>query len=331
MDKSNNQQPISHHYVPQFYLRQFSNKRGKEYSIYTFDKILKKVFLTNIKKVCCEDYFNDLIDGIPYSYYEVLNNESKSGKKIKKIKTVRDYIELKDDEEPSYLAPPEILFQNNEDEFSKVYREILKLEDISQLSDYDRALTATFIIYQWKRTKAQRNFIKNIILNFIKKQIAMADSAENIRDLVLFYYNDIFLRYLHINNVLRTEDMLEGFLNMGWTLYINETDFPYYTSDNPIAVENITEIEQYKASQIRDGFKIYFPLSPKICLLLYDPAFYKYPTKILDIDIQSVREKNKLQVDNSMRQIFSCDNISLANEFTNNTPFIDASNLKSSN
>lgn len=85
MNKSNNQQPISHHYIPQFYLRQFSNKRGKDYSIYTFGKILKKIFPTNIKNVCCEDYFYDLIDGIPNSYYdEFLIKESKFGKKLKK-------------------------------------------------------------------------------------------------------------------------------------------------------------------------------------------------------------------------------------------------------
>ncbi|MDR7665318.1 DUF4238 domain-containing protein [Methanosarcina sp. Z-7115] len=121
MNKSNNQQPISHHYVPQFYLRQFSNKRGKEYYIYTFDKVFKKTFQTNVQNVCCEDYFNDLIDRIPNSYYESLINESKSGKKLKKINTVKDFIELRDDEEPIFIKPPEILFNVNENEFSKIY------------------------------------------------------------------------------------------------------------------------------------------------------------------------------------------------------------------
>lgn len=43
--------------------------------------------------------------------------------------------------------PPESLFNVNETEFSEVYRKIIDLEDISQLSDYERAVTATFLIY----------------------------------------------------------------------------------------------------------------------------------------------------------------------------------------
>ncbi|MDR7665317.1 DUF4238 domain-containing protein [Methanosarcina sp. Z-7115] len=202
-----------------------------------------------------------------------------------------------------------------------IYRKIIDLEDISQLSDYERAVTSTFLIYQWKRTKAQRNFIKNIILNFVKKQIAMTNSVEYIRHLALFYYDDFFLKYLHILNVLNSEVALKVFFGLGWTLYINKTNLTYWTSDNPFAIENITEIDQNEPHQIREGCKIYFPLTPKICLLMYDLSFYEYPSRILDTDIQNVIEKNKLQVDNSMRQIFSYDDISPANEFTNSTHY----------
>lgn len=119
----------------------------------------------------------------------------------------------------------------------------------------------------------------------------MANSVEHIICLVLFYYEDIFLRHLHISNVLYTDLAFEVFFGLGWTLYINKTSLTYWTSDNTIAIENITEIDQNEPHQIRDGCKIYFPLSPKICLLMYDPSFYKYPNKIFETDIQSVIEK----------------------------------------
>ncbi|OEU41134.1 hypothetical protein BGV40_16705 [Methanosarcina sp. Ant1] len=232
-------------------------------------------------------------------------------------KSIKELYELIGDKELTFFMPLEKIFDVNETDFNRVYKKIIDLEDISQLSYQDRAVTATFLIHQWKRTKAQRNFVKNIIINFLKKQIEIANSDEYIICLDFLCNNDLILRYLHIRNIVNIEDAFKGFLNMGWTLYINKTNFPYWTSDNPFAIENITEIEQNNAMQIRDGFKIYFPLSPKICLMLYDPFFYKYPSKIFDIDVKSVSEKNMLQVASALRNVFSFDNTSLINELIN--------------
>lgn len=335
MSKPKNPEPISHHYVPKLYLRKFSNKKGKEFYLYSFDKELKKVYSNNINNVCCEDYFNELIYGIPNSYYDDLINEIGPDERIKKVKSkeelydmigneeiekaksIKELYELIGDKEQTFFMPLEKTFNVNETEFNRVYKKIIDLEDISQLSDQDRAVTATFLIYQWKRTKVQRNFIKNIILNFLKKQMEIANSVEYILCLYFLCNNDLLLRYLHILNIVNIEDAFKAFLNMGWTLCINKTNFPYWTSDNPFVLENIIEIEQNSAMQIREGFKIYLPLSPKICLMLYDPFFYNYPSKIFDIDVKSVSEKNMLQVASSLRNVFSFDDISLINELIN--------------
>jgi len=326
MNKLINQQPISHHYVPQFYLRQFSTKKGKEYSIFTFDKTLKKIFISNIKNVCCEDYFYDFMDKIPYSYYEKYPvNESKSGKKLKKINNIKDLAELKDNEEPIFCASPETFLNRVETEFSKAYKRILELEDLTELNNYEKAATAMFVLFQWKRTRAQREFIKGLIRNFAIEQIGKTNSVEYIRFLVSLCYLDIPPRYFHLNIIFNIDNELDIFLRSGWTLYVNKTSLPYWTSDNPVAIENTTSIDPCKPHLIREGCKIYFPLSPKICLLIYDTCFYKFPPKILDTDIQSVIEKNKLQFEKSMRQVFSINDISLANELINKTPFVSNS------
>jgi len=90
---------------------------------------------------------------------------------------------------------------------------------------------------------------------------------------------------------------LEVFLRIGWTLYINKTNLFYWTSDNPVVIDNITNFDLYKARQIREGCKIYFPLSLKISLLVYDSSFHEYPSRILDTDPQSIIEKNKLRIE----------------------------------
>lgn len=261
--------------------------------------------------------------GIPNSFYDKFSSidESKSGKKPKKIKNIKDLAELHDDEEPIFSMTPESFFSDIESEFSKVHRKIIDLEDLSQMSSYEKALSATFLIFQWRRTTSQRDFIKNVILNFTKEQIGKTDSAEDIRFLVLLNYIDFFPRYFHMLTMFNIGIALEVFLRMGWTLYINKTNLSYWTSDNPVVIDNITNFDLYKARQIREGCKIYFPLSPKISLLVYDSSYHEYPSRILDTDLQSIIEKNKFQIDNSARQIFSHDDISLVNEFINIVPF----------
>jgi hypothetical protein len=45
------------HYVPRFYLKQFSIRKGKEQYVYCFDKSQRKQFEVNIRRVGCESYF----------------------------------------------------------------------------------------------------------------------------------------------------------------------------------------------------------------------------------------------------------------------------------
>ncbi|AYK13852.1 MAG: DUF4238 domain-containing protein [Methanosarcina flavescens] len=320
MSKSNGQQPISHHYVPKFYLKQFSTIKKKEYHIYTLDKYTMRHFKTNINNVACEDYFYDIIKGKPdYFYKEFLNilkvDESKLNKVYKEIKNLKDLAQLNAGEEPLFVISPEQFFSVLETEFSKVHKKVINSEDLAQLSEYEKLLFALSVFFQYRRTKAQRDNIKNTARRFIIERIGKAKSANEIETLVRLLYMEELPPYLHITAMISTMEMnINVFLSMGWTLHINKTGLPYWTSDNPIAVDNITDFDPYKECQIRKGCKIYFPLSPKVCLLIYDLSSYEYPSKILDDNLQSVIDKNKFQVNNSLRHIFSRDDISLTEE-----------------
>jgi len=320
MSESNGQQPISHHYVPKFYLKQFSTIKKKEYHIYTLDKYTMKHFKTNINNVACEDYFYDIIKGkSDYFYKKFLNilkaDESKLNKVYKEVKNLKDLAQLSVDEEPVVVISPEQFFSVLETEFSKVHKKIISSEDLAQLNEYEKVLFALSVFFQYRRTKAQRDDIEKSIRRFLIEQIRKTNSVKYIELLARLIYKKELPPYLHINAMLSTMEInLEAFLSMGWTLYINETSLPYWTSDNPVAVDNITDFDPYKECQIRKGCKIYFPLSPKVCLLMYDSSSYEYPSKISDDNLQSVIDKNKFQVNNSVRHILSCDDISLTEE-----------------
>ncbi|AKB32417.1 hypothetical protein MSSIH_1727 [Methanosarcina siciliae HI350] len=319
MSESNNQQAISHHYVPKFYLRLFSTMKKKEYYIYTFDKYTMKNFRTNIENVACENYFYDIIKGSPPSFYEQAflafeAKESEFGRVCKKIKSLKDYSQLSGDEKGVFADSPEKFFSVLETEFSRVHKKIIYSADLTQLSEYEKVLFALSVFHQYRRTKAQRDNVENTIHRFIIEQIGKAKSAKEIETLARLLYMKELPPYLHLKAMVSTmENNVNAFLSMGWALYINETNLSYWTSDNPVAVENITDFDPYKECEIQKGCKIYFPLSPKIYLLIYDSSIYEYPSIVSDNNLQSVIDKNKLQVDNSVRHVFSRDILSLKN------------------
>jgi len=53
--------PKAQHYVPQFYLRNFANKRKKGFFVACFDKFTGKVFKPNVKNVANQTAFYDFI------------------------------------------------------------------------------------------------------------------------------------------------------------------------------------------------------------------------------------------------------------------------------
>ena len=186
MSESNSQQPISHHYVPKFYLKQFSTMKKKEYHIYTFDKYTMKHFKTNINNVACEDYFYDIIKGKPdYFYKKFLSilkaDESKLNKVYKEVKNLKDLAQLGVDEEPVVVISPEQFFSVLETEFSKVHKKIIGSEDLAQLSEYEKVLFALSVFFQYRRTKAQRDYIEKTIRRFLIEQIGKTNSVKRYR------------------------------------------------------------------------------------------------------------------------------------------------------
>jgi len=73
--------PKIQHYVPQFYLRNFADKRKKGHFVYCYEKSSKKIFNPNVKNVASESGFYDFYssDGQKYSIEELISGlEAKS-------------------------------------------------------------------------------------------------------------------------------------------------------------------------------------------------------------------------------------------------------------
>ncbi|UEM16719.1 DUF4238 domain-containing protein [Bradyrhizobium barranii subsp. barranii] len=79
MGKSRNR-PVKHHYVPQCYLRQFANTKGKAFQVSVFDREEQRSFKNNVKDVACQNYFNRIhLDGMDPNALESAMSEFESG------------------------------------------------------------------------------------------------------------------------------------------------------------------------------------------------------------------------------------------------------------
>jgi len=102
------------HYIPRFYLRNFSIK-GKEDYLYCFDKSKSKKFMVNVKNIGCESYFYDTCE----------DGEQQIEKAFCTIESL----------------------------FNVPFANLVSMEDLSGLTPEEKTLMAWFVVTQELRTK----------------------------------------------------------------------------------------------------------------------------------------------------------------------------------
>ena len=98
---------------------------------------------------------------------------------------------------------------------------------------------------------------------------------------------------------------------------------PFWTSDHPIAMDNIINPSKFDSYGLfSKGINFHFPLSPEISLCFLDPTTsFFFPDKLELKDIDNVIYQNQLQVKSSYRTIISNKNdFNLAKEIIKDYP-----------
>lgn len=94
-----------------------------------------------------------------------------------------------------------------------------------------------------------------------------------------------------------------------WILYINKTRIPFFTSDNPIINRSHIYFRYGYIYEInlKNTFKwIFFPLNPKLSLLLFKPIGFKllpYLTKIILSNEKIIYQLNNKMIYNAEREV----------------------------
>jgi hypothetical protein len=331
---------INQHYVPQSYLKNFSLHNSQ---VFVFDKLNQKIFPSHVKNVASSRFFNDF----PENTTQL--------KKIQMMEELYSQLEMKQNRFLRHIKKKinkilDLKFHPNNSE--KVY--LTNILTVDQRNDL-----ACITAIQFLRTKEFRKFLfeiqqnqvtKTLIneileqeaFNFIKQFQFIDDMQFNanlfdwIKDFIVqqsttnidFIYKDC-LSVVHAKFILTYYDKVANiFNNHIWTIGINNTEQPLFTSDNPV----VRHSHLSSSGIASEGIEIVCPLDGKLILIMKDKLFFNEyidrNNRLISLTSDDVDYYNSLQLYNSNRQIFCSQNMfKLAREICQQKPEVCSQNI----
>lgn len=259
----------SHHYVPQFYLKNFSvSKKSIGMFINGKSKFIKQA---SIKEQACKDHL---------------------------------YGQGKDIED---------MLMDLEAKASNVIRTIIESIALPRIDSEEYHLLLLFMLISESRVQRQADSIENLITEQSKniakmyKEHGRLDIPDDVIDNLRATYDVPNLLSMQI-----AAKLYPILLDLNSTILISDNDRIFITSDNPVTRYNYMYVK--RNYQIRGyglgnmGIQIFFPISPKLCIYLYDDTMYHSnifeKNKIILSKGKHVDELNKLFYLNSYNYLF---------------------------
>lgn len=262
-----------HHYIPKFYLSFFTG-RGKKRQVWVFDKRIKKKYKTNTSKIARENNFYTLEEDIedPLIFEKYLSEiESKSKKVLESIIQTNIF--------PRDQANAEVL----------LYFLALTTSRLPQKKDKINDFTEKVVKLTGSLIKEKNPDLKDAIDLLEQGKIKAVTSQSKLVDLYLKSTKTIF----NLN------------LQRNWQLIINETQHDFVTTDSPVCL--IWDKPELRRGVYSPGYAdkksvIYFPISPKHCLVGHFTNFRK---EIFFRNDRMTLALNSILIFHSYRYIFS--------------------------
>lgn len=222
------------HFVPKFYLRNFSSD-GKNVNIYHIK--CKTLHKSPINTTCQESFFYGR-DQEFENFLEILDNiHAKIFKEIFKRKTPP----LSTDEWIGFLQF--ILVQHNR---TRLERNVIESYG-DEICDH---------------------YLKPPMQSILK---ARGKSDQEIEGYTVKITNmDIF----HKQSIIHSMESIIGIRDLVPCVFANNTKTPFIISDNPIVFNNRIHLDDNFTALLSRGLQIHCPLNPHLYVVLFDPAYY---------------------------------------------------------
>jgi len=244
------------HYVPKFYLRNFSSDR---YNVNIFHLKTGKILFSPIASTCQESNFYGR-DGEFENLLNMIDNNH--------AKTIKGLIESKSIPLPASKDHITLL------EFLLVLHTRTSLER-EIVKNYGDAFCDKYIKPTMRFLLKEQGMEEEIIAGYSVK----------IKNM------DIF----HKQSILNAMDSIIGIRDLVPCLVGNNSDIPFISSDNPVIFNNRIHLDNNFTAILSRGLQIHCPLSPNLYLILYDPAFYSIDQSISP-SLRDIDRLNALQL-----------------------------------
>ena len=261
------------HYVPQFYLRNFSIP-DKENMIWCFDKVTSKAFIADIRNMgCAKDFYDE------NSEKHLSSLESQISPVYRKLVKTGDLASLNWSER--IIIATFIAIQDTRTQEGRI-----------ALKEVGETLIGKIVETMPASAKKSVESTKNLSKIVQEKAEVLAKETQI--------------------TMLKEETMLfaDILLGLQWILMENKSKTLLWTSDNPVNKYNpikpphpyLGNLGYYCA-----GIEIFLPLSPSLCLCLCDLGTHKLvpSEKMVMLSKQNVIFQNYFQLAQSSRHIFS--------------------------
>lgn len=325
------------HYVPRFYLKSFE---ADDERVRVFDKKTMSTRPQKILDVAMENYFYDidfqkLLESVPPEKIGLLKKDLMEITETEKWEEVEALLNPKHIEkdflnplETSYAALFNKLICYSYDGNSWV------IQNCKAFSDEEKINLSLYLAIQILRTKASRDSIKELTEKLSQRMLDVAlksDEGEHPNEKYEVSALPEYVKLEHSLLMLDDQEILhlaEVLCNHIWVMYVNKTQIPFYTSDNPVArIPHKREGELYRSGFASEGIEISFPITPNLLLGLYDEKTYGVlysDRQYISIDSNDeVQYFNKAQILSSTRFVFSNnEDFSLAENICNEHPEI---------
>lgn len=300
--------PKNTHFIQQAYLRNFSSNKGEWENNRKKEKA--RLFVYNKKNLTIQEVGKT-------------SPEKMSGLKISYI-AKKEYFHT--------LPMEQLLRKTFEKDASLVFKKIIQFKSIKFLTNKEKEVFLKYIVLTWQRPLESRerlreSYVKSILL--FAKDFKGEDSPKNIK----IEMNDAYLKRLHETEILNflnpTSEHynIPHFFNFEWRI-IKARNLDYFlTSDNPVIFNNTYYIQQKRKGndfikkqieQIKKmanlnegssyiefisphperalrqkGVEIYLPISPNICICIYDKQDNVKPLSLKKINKEIVLQANE--------------------------------------
>ena len=198
----------------------------------------------------------------------------------------------------------------NENRMRPGLNELIDKMNPLTISHNDRIRMSLFIALQSVRTKGYRALIKEaggkMVTELVKDELPPEYKNLEFKAVMKDELAQVLQAQTIVSDyVYRLAYILDHSL---WTLLVNKTKVPFWTSDNPVSLYNPNYGDLNGIGFAVRGIQTHFPLSSKLLLTILDPTSYAHTAVKIVKNPETISYENEFQLYNATRFVVSSEN-----------------------